>query len=127
VFVTLLLVTTSFALFLWEQQRNQNLALARTAAVNTLIVGQIFDLFNCRRLTGSILSRAGLFGNHHALQAAGGLLALQIAFTYLPIGQSLFGTAALDATCWLLMSASGVFVLLAVEIEKWLWRCHHAD
>lgn len=127
VFVTLLLVTTSFALFLWEQQRNHSLELARTAAVNTLVMGQLFYLFNCRRLSGSILSREGLFGNHHALQAAGGLLALQIAFTYLPIGQRLFGTAALDATCWLAMSATGVFVLLAVEIEKCLWRRQRAD
>ena len=125
-FVMLLLVATSFTLFLWEQQRHQSLALARTAAVNTLVMGQIFYLFNCRQLHGCILSAQGLFGNHHALLAVGGLVALQLAFSYLPLGQDLFGTAALDASSWLAICASGVFVLMAVEIEKWLWRSRHA-
>lgn len=121
-FVTVLLVATSFGMFLWELERGLSIEVARTAAVNTLVMGEIFYLFNCRRLTGSILSYAGMFGNRHALQAIGILLVLQFAVTHLPFKQALFGTASLDVAAWLRVVAAGIFVLLAVELEKTFWR-----
>ncbi|MDP3438968.1 MAG: HAD-IC family P-type ATPase, partial [Azonexus sp.] len=121
-FVTVLLVATSFGIYLWEISRGLELATARTAAVNTLVFGQIFYLFNCRRLTGSILSREGFFGNPYALQAIAVLLALQALFTYLPLAQTLFGTAALDLAAWLRIVLAGGLLLIVVEVEKIFWR-----
>jgi magnesium-transporting ATPase (P-type) len=121
-FVTVLLVATSFGIYLWEIARGLSLDTARTAAVNTLVFGQIFYLFNCRRLTGSVLSREGLLGNPHALQAVAVLLVLQALFTHLPLAHTLFHTAPLDASTWLRIVLAGVLVLVAVEIEKALWR-----
>ncbi len=57
VLIAVLLVATSFGMFLWEPERGMELEFARTAAVNMLVMGQIVYLFNCRRLTGSVLSR----------------------------------------------------------------------
>jgi len=121
-FVTVLLVATSFGMFLWELGRGMGLEFARTAAVNTLVMGQIFYLLNCRRLTGSVLSQEGLFGNRIALKAIAVLIALQLAMTHLPFKQALFGTDHLDAATWLRVVAAGIFVLLAVELEKVFWR-----
>jgi magnesium-transporting ATPase (P-type) len=121
-FVTVLLVAISFGMFLWELERGAAIEVARTAAVNALVMGEIFYLFNCRRLTGSILSREGLFGNPYVLQASGLLLVLQALFTHLPLMQTLFHTADLDAGAWLRIVAFGALVLLAVEVEKVFWR-----
>jgi len=121
-FVTVLLVATSFGMFLWEIERGMELEFARTAAVNTLVMGQIVYLFNCRRLIASVLSREGIFGNTIALKAVAVLVALQLAMTCLPFIQALFGTMALDTATWVRVFAAGVLVFFAVEAEKLFWR-----
>ncbi|MDD2700440.1 MAG: cation-transporting P-type ATPase [Sideroxydans sp.] len=125
-FVTALLVATSFGMFLWELGRGMAIETARTAAVNTLVMGEVFYLFNCRRLTDSILSREGFFGNRHVLQAIAVLLVLQVLFTELPLAHTLFGTAPLNMVTWLIIIAAGVLVLFAVEGEKALIRYRSA-
>jgi hypothetical protein len=52
------------------------------------------------------------------LVAIGILLVFQLAFTYLPVMQSLFGTAALDLTTWAVISLVASSVLWLVELEK---------
>jgi magnesium-transporting ATPase (P-type) len=121
-FVAVVLVATSFGMFLWEIGRGMSLEFARTAAVNMLVMGQIVYLFNCRRLTGSVLSREGFLGNRTALKAIAVLVVLQLAMTHLPFKQGLFGTDHLDAETWLRVVLAGVFVFLAVEVEKIFWR-----
>lgn len=123
VFVGLLLVGGGMGLFLWEVERGQSLEAARTAAVNAVLVGEVFYLFNVRSFSASILNRAGFFGNRYVLIAIGLLLVCQVLFTYLPAMQRLFGSAALHADAWLRILAFGVAVLFAVEAEKaWLRR-----
>jgi len=120
-FVTLLMVLVSFGLFLWEQNQGASVEVSRTVAVNALVVAEMFYLFNCRSLQGSILNREGFFGNTLALQAIGGLFLLQLAFTYLPLMQEMFHTAAIDAAAWLRIFVAGVLLLLIVEGEKALF------
>lgn len=119
-FVTLLLTSGGIGLFLWELRQGASLEAARTAAVNALVVGEIFYLFNVRRFTAPALTRDGIFGNRTALLATGLLLVFQGLFTYLPAMQQLFGTAGLEAAAWARIVAFGVAVLLIVELEKWL-------
>ncbi|SFN56156.1 plasma-membrane calcium-translocating P-type ATPase [Formivibrio citricus] len=125
VFVTTLLVATSFGMFLWELDRGMELEFARTAAVNTLVMGQIFYLFNCRRLTAPVLSREGFLGNRYALQAIAVLMVLQFSITHLPFKQDLFGTDDLDGASWIRVVIAGVLILLAVEAEKRFWHNRH--
>ena len=117
-FVGLLLVAGGMGLFLWELERGMSLDFARTAAVNALLVGEVFYLFNVRSFTHSILNREGLCGNRYVLLAIALLLAAQMLFTYLPAFQTLFRTEALDAAAWGRIFAFGVMVLLIVELEK---------
>ena len=121
-FVSLLLVVGSLGLFLWELERGASLEVARTVAVNVLVLGEVAYLFNCRRLTASVLSWEGLFGNRSVLVAIGVLTAFQVPFTYLPMMQELFRTAALDSAAWGRILLFGLAVFLVVEVEKLIMR-----
>lgn len=118
VFVTLFLVAGSLGLFLWELERGMPLEAARTAAINALVMGEIFYLFNCRRLIAPVVGWSGFFGNRAVLIAIGALIILQGLFTYLPLLQSLFATTALDLATWGRIVLFGVIVYSVVEIEK---------
>lgn len=122
VFVALLMMGGGFALYFWEIMQGSSIELSRTVVVNVLVMGQIVYLFNCRYLLASVMSREGLLGNRYILISVCLLLILQLTFTYLPIMQQLFGTAALDAADWGCVVAFGVFLFLVVEIEKYLMR-----
>jgi magnesium-transporting ATPase (P-type) len=120
VFVSLILVAGTFGLFIWERNQGANIELARTVAVNTLVMFEIFYLFNSRYISAPVLNRAGLFGNHYALLAVVLLLIFQMCFTYLGPMQTLFGTAAIDATTWLRIVLVASSVLILVELEKYI-------
>jgi magnesium-transporting ATPase (P-type) len=124
-FVTVLLVAGSLGLFLWELARDMPLDVARTAAINALVMGEIFYLFNCRRLTAPVVGWSGLVGNRAVLIAIGLLVVLQGLFTYLPVLQALFATAALDLAAWGRILVFGIVVYSVVEIEKAVIRRNH--
>ncbi len=121
-FVSALLVIGSLGLFLLALEHGASLKEARTAAVNMLLIGEVFYLFNCRRLVNPVLSWDGLVGNRYVLIAIALLLLLQLGFTYWAPMQGLFQTAPLDGRTWLMILAFGVLVFAAVEAEKALYR-----
>ena len=124
-YVSLILTTGTFGLFLWEQYQGASIEQARTVAVNTLVMFEIFYLFNSRYITAPVLNREGLLGNRYVLYAVAVLLLFQLAFTYLPPMQALFGTAAIDAGIWLRIVLVSASVLFIVELEKALVRRWH--
>ncbi len=117
-FVSLILVAGTFGMFLWQRDQGASIEFARTAAVNTLVMFEIFYLLNMRFLFVSSLSRAGLFGSRPVLVAIGIVFLFQLLFTYAPPMQFLFHTQALDIATWvqIVLVASTVFIL--VEVEK---------
>jgi magnesium-transporting ATPase (P-type) len=125
VFVSVFLVAGSFGLFLWELDRGMPHEVARTAAVNALVMGEIFYLFNCRRLSAPVVGWSGFVGNRAVLIAIGILIVLQGLFTYLPVLQTLFATAALDLAAWGRIFLFGIIVYSVVEIEKAVIRRNH--
>jgi calcium-translocating P-type ATPase len=122
VFVSLLMFAGTLGLFLWEMGRSGDVAVARAAAVNALVMGEIVYLFNSRRLAESALNADALIGNRVALVAVGVLAALQLAFTYLSPMQTLFGTGAMDAAAWALVFGFGLATFCFVEVEKLVLR-----
>jgi len=121
-FASILLVIAPLVLFHWEIARGMALNEARTAAVNALVMGEIFYLFNSRSLYESVLSWEGLFGNRYVPITIGLMLLLQLTFTYFPPMQQLMGTAPMSIGSWGLVILAGVAVLLLVEWEKAIWR-----
>jgi magnesium-transporting ATPase (P-type) len=126
-FVSLILVAGTFGLFTWDLSRDLGIAHARTVAVNTLVMFEIFYLFNSRFVTEPVLSRDGMLGNRYVLYAVAILLVFQLAFTYLPLMQALFGTAPLDLRTWLVITLVASSVLWLVEIEKAVVRRANAS
>ncbi len=121
-FVSLLLVAGALGLFLYETQRGHSIEAARTAAVNALVMGQVFYLFSSRYLSAPVLNKSGLFGNPIAWVAVGVLAVLQTLFTHWTVMHRLFGTAHMEPRSWLLALGVGAAVFVFVEAEKALWR-----
>jgi magnesium-transporting ATPase (P-type) len=121
-FVSVILMIGTFGLFLWEMEQNIGIEHARTVAVNTLVMFEIFYLFNSRYITASVFNWEGLTGNRYVLIAIGILIIFQLGFTYLPALQSLFGTTAIDFNIWLRILLVSSSVLLLVELEKYFVR-----
>jgi potassium/sodium efflux P-type ATPase len=121
-YVSIILMGGTFGLFLWEMEQGASIEHARTVAVNTLIMFEIFYLFNSRYITDSILNWEGVTGNRYVLIAIAILIILQLGFTYLAPMQSLFGTTAIDFTIWLRIIFVASSVLFLVEFEKYVVR-----
>jgi magnesium-transporting ATPase (P-type) len=120
--VSVLMVAGTFGLFVWERESGAGVEYARTVAVNTLVVFEVFYLLNSRFILAPVLSREGLFGNRYVLWAIGLVLFFQLLFTYTAPFQFMFRTEAIAADTWLRIFAVGATVLFIVELEKWLLR-----
>jgi Ca2+-transporting ATPase len=115
--VSALLLAGAFGLFEWMQSRDVSLQVARTAAVNVFVMGELFYLFNCRSLTKSMF-RVGLFSNPAAFGGVVGMVTLQLLFTYWPPMNRLFGSAPIGPDIWGIILGFSVVIYVVVEIEK---------
>lgn len=122
IFVSFILMGGTMGLFLWEIQLGSSIDHARTVAVNTLVMFEVFYLFNSRYIKDSVFNFSGLTGNRYVLIAVGILITLQFGFTYLSPMQSLFGTTAIDSIEWLKIVLISSSVLFLVELEKYIVR-----
>jgi cation-transporting ATPase F len=116
--VSVLLLVGMFSLFLWELQHGATMAEARTVAVNVLVMGELFYLFNCRSLTHSIFA-IGVFSNRWLILGVMSMIGLQLVFTYSAIMNRLFYSAPLTFDAWLRILAAGLSVYVIIGMEKW--------
>jgi len=117
-FVSVLLVAGTFGHFLWMYNQGIDVEIARTVAINTLVMGQIFYLFNSRYILEQVFNREGLFGSRLVWISIGVLIVLQGLFTYAPPMQFLFGTAAIGWAEWGRILVFGILLFFLVELEK---------
>ena len=121
-FVSVLMVVATFGLFIWERSTGASIEVARTVAVNTLVMAEIFYLLNTRYITASVLNRKGLLGNRNVLLAIVIVVLFQLLYTYLPLMQFFFQSAPLPAEAWLRITAAGLLLFFLVELEKGIIR-----
>lgn len=127
-FVAVLGLVGTFGLFAWERSHGAGLAEARTVAVNTLVLIEMFYLLNARFLTAPVFNRRGLLGNRYVLLVIGLLLLAQVGLIYGKPMQELFGTVSINAGAWLRSFGVGFSVMLLVEAEKLVVRrLRHSD
>jgi len=93
---------------------------ARTMAFTTLMLFQLFNVFNARSSDRSAFD--GLFTNPWLWGAVGLSLALQVLVVYVPLLQQAFGTVALTFDDWLRCALVGSSALWLMEMEKFLAR-----
>lgn len=119
VLVAGLLVVGSWWIFVSEQGRGVDLAEARTAAVNLFVAVEIFYLYSCRSLVGPSW-RLGFFTNRWIIGGVLVQVAAQAAFTYLPLMNSVFGTAPLDGEAWLRILGVAAAISFVIFVDKLL-------
>lgn len=122
IFVSLLIGGATIGVFLFEEHKGYPIKMAQTMAVNTLVLGQVFYLFNSRFLRESSLRLDLLFSNPIVWMAIGVLAALQLLFVYVPFLNFWFHSAPIPVSDWLLPIGIGFVIFLAVEAEKSLLR-----
>jgi magnesium-transporting ATPase (P-type) len=90
---------------------------AQTMVATTVVLFQVFYLFQCRSRRQSIF-RIGLFSNNLSFVAAGLTILLQSAFVYVPVMNTIFHSAPIGIREWLLAALIASAVLPAVAIHK---------
>jgi Ca2+-transporting ATPase len=93
-----------------------NMRYAQTMAFTTLMMFQLFNVFNARSDTRSAFQ--GLFHNHWLWSALGLSLALHVAVIYVPFLQNAFSTVNLTAGDWLRCTGVASSVLWLRELSK---------
>jgi magnesium-transporting ATPase (P-type) len=127
VLVGVLMAAGAIGLFLWQFDEvrpfaDTDLALrkAQTMAVTTVVLYQVFYLFQCRSLQISALRLDT--ANPSIYLGVGATLAMHSAFVYAPPMHELFHSAPLGLAEWLLSAATAASVVPAVALHKWLTR-----
>ena len=123
--VGVLLLVGSFGMFQWELSQGQSLEVARTAAVNMFVFGEMFYVFNCRSLEFSMW-HVGFFSNRWLLIGVTLMIGLQLLFTYSPWMNQTFRSAPLALPEWWLIIGWGFLIYGVVGFEKTLryWISH---
>ena len=108
--------------FFWMKSQGASVELARTVAVNSITIGQVFYLLNSRYLLDSSLSLKAHMGNKYLPLGIGAVVILQLIFTYAPPFQAMFGNEAIPLWVWPWLIAGGLAFFFIVESEKLIIR-----
>ena len=111
----------TFALYELALNIGASIVQARTIAVNTVVMIEVFYLLNCRSLTQSFL-RLGVFTNRWIVIGIAVMILLQLLFTYAPFMNSTLASAPISLRDWGLAIGVGFLGYIVVELEKWLRR-----
>jgi P-type Ca2+ transporter type 2C len=93
---------------------------ARTMAFTTLMMFQLFNVYNCRSNWRSAFS--GFFDNKWLLVAVIFSLSTHVLVIYVPFLQTAFHTVALSAKDWLIVTGVSATLLVIVELVKLVLR-----
>jgi magnesium-transporting ATPase (P-type) len=117
-FVSALVVTGVFGVFLWAQSRGLALEESRTLAVNTIVVMEVFYLFSIRYVHSSSLTWRAMLGTPAVLAGVAAVTIAQLVLTYWPPMQAVFQTRPVAFLDGVVVVAVGVALLLVLELEK---------
>ncbi len=118
VLVSALFLVGIFGVFEWALAQGAEIEMARTLAVNTLVVMEMFYLFSVRFLHSPSLTLRGMMGTPIVLASVAAVIGLQLLFTYAPFMERFFETRPIGlAEGWPVIMA-GILLLIILEIEK---------
>ncbi|MDG4867277.1 cation-transporting P-type ATPase [Guyparkeria sp. 1SP6A2] len=121
--VGLLFVVAVFGVYWFAIERGYSVDLARTMAMNTLVVLEIFQLFFIRNIQGDSLDWSAFKATRPVWLAVGGVVIAQLAMTYLPFMQAVFATEPLSLSDGGLILAIGLLSYFVLEGYKMIWNC----
>jgi Ca2+-transporting ATPase len=109
----------TFLMYYWALQEGRPLDEARTIALTTMVVFQVFHAGNARSDYQSVFKINPLSNRFLLLSALGGM-ALHIVTLYLPPTQYVLRVVPLAAEDWTRILAVGWLIILTVELHKLL-------
>ncbi|MGZ0018259.1 cation-transporting P-type ATPase [Nitrosomonas sp. wSCUT-2] len=118
VMVSFLFLCSVYGIFSYAIAQGHSIELARTLAVNTIVVLEIFYLFFIRNIYGTSFTWKAIRGTKIIWLTLAIVTAGQLAFTYLPLMQTIFGTTAVPFFEGLLVIGCGIALFVIIEIEK---------
>jgi magnesium-transporting ATPase (P-type) len=121
-FVSSILVAGTLGHFIILYNRGESVQLCRSAALNTLVAGELVYLFNSRYKIKPSWTWKGLSDSKAVLIASGLLILFQGLFIYMPLFQHLFGTVPIRNSEWLRIAVFVICLFLIVEFEKLVIR-----
>jgi cation-transporting ATPase F len=119
--VSVLMLISVFAIFLWEVRQGTDIDQARTVAVNLFVMIELFYLFNCRSLTKTVF-RIGFLSNPWTLAGAFLMFLLQLLFTYAPFMNRLFHSAPISLGQWYLIVVVSFVIFVIMDLKKRPWK-----
>jgi magnesium-transporting ATPase (P-type) len=120
VLVSVLFLAGVFGVFSYAVDRSYSIDLARTMALNTLVVLEIFHLFFIRNIYGTSLTWRAAKGTKVVWATVIGITAAQFAVTYVPPLQRVLATEGVPFLDGLLIVVVGIAFFAIIEVEKQL-------
>ncbi|MDO8399049.1 MAG: cation-transporting P-type ATPase [Bradyrhizobium sp.] len=120
VFVSVLFLGGVFGIYAYAIDKGYSAELARSMALNTLVVLEIFHLFFVRNIYGTSLTWEAVRGTKVVWLTVIIITVAQFAITYLAPLQRVFGTQAIAFLDGLLIVSVGVVFFAIIEVEKQL-------
>lgn len=120
ILVSLLFLAAVFGMHAYAIAEGHAPQLARTIALNTLVVLEIFHLFFIRNIYGTSLTWKAAQGTRVVWACVIAVTLAQLSITYLPPLQQVFGTQAVPLLDGMLIVAVGAMFFAVIESEKQL-------
>lgn len=118
VLVSILFLCGVFGNYQYAIERGYSVDLARTIALNTLVVMEIFHLFFIRNIYSTSLTWQAARGTKLVWVLVITVTVAQFAITYLPPLQVIFATEAIPFLDGLIIVGVGIVMFAIIEIEK---------
>ncbi|OGT62901.1 MAG: carbonate dehydratase [Gammaproteobacteria bacterium RIFCSPHIGHO2_12_FULL_45_12] len=126
ILVSILFLCGVYGIYAYAIDSGYSIELARTMAVNTLVVMEIFHLFFIRNIYGTSLTWTAVRGTKAVWTTVVIITVAQFAITYLPPLQAIFSTRPISLWDGVLIIVIGVALFAVIETEKQIrlaiWR-----
>jgi len=118
ILVGFLFLAGVFGIYSYAVERGYSIDLARTLAMNTLVIMEIFHLLFIRNMYSKSLTWAAVRGTKAVWSAIGLVLLGQFAITYIQPLQVIFETEGPGLQDGLIILLIGIALFTIIELEK---------
>jgi Ca2+-transporting ATPase len=117
VVIGVVLALGTLAVFAWDISRGSGIGHARTEALTTMVLYQLFNVFNVRSETKSVFRMNPISNPFLFLSIVASVIA-QVAVIYWQPLQAIFQTTPLSFVDWLLIVPVAFSVIVVMEMDK---------
>lgn len=123
--VTVIMLGISLAASMFTMTSGASMAEAQTVTVNVIVLLEVACLLSSRNIHTPIWPLKQLFVNPYIILTSITVIVLQLAFTYAPFMQTIFGTTPLTTNDWLIMGTAALAGYVLMELEKLVRKSMH--